>query len=55
MELCPFVPSRSTPEDVRINLGEDCFVEEYRVMCLEAEVFERLCDLYPKTAESLKI
>ena len=37
------------------DLGKDAHVEEYRVMCLEGDVFENLCSLYPQTAESLKI
>jgi len=37
------------------DLGKDAKAEEFRVMCLEGDVFERLCSLYPQTAESLKI
>ena len=55
MEFCPFVPGKNTSKQVLHDLGNDCEVDEFRVMCLDAEVFELLCDLYPQTKESLKI
>ena len=55
IEFCPFVPNNKTPaEDIK-QLGSDAYVDEYRVMCLDGEVFLNLCNLYPQTAESLKI
>lgn len=55
MEFCPFVAGRSTSPETLEDLGEDAAVDEYRVMCLAEDVFLNLCDLYPKTKESLKI
>ena len=57
MEFCPFVPNyKSISRETLKELGEqDCDVEEFRVMCLSKDNFEELCDLYPKTAESLKM
>ena len=37
------------------DLGADAQVDEKRVMCLDSEVFQDLCDLYPQTKETLKI
>lgn len=55
MEFCPFVPNLHTKAQIMEDLGKDAKAEEFRVMCLEGDVFERLCSLYPQTAESLKI
>jgi len=37
------------------DLGPDAQVDEKRVMCLDADVFNDLCNLYPQTKETLKI
>ena len=42
-------------QDVVEQLGEDLHVEEHRVMCLQADKFKDLCELYPQTAQSLQI
>ena len=55
IEFCPFVPNSKTPKETIKDLGDDAYVEEYRAMCLDGEVFLNLCKLYPQTAESLKI
>lgn len=55
MEFCPFVPGKTTSAETLKSLGVDGMVDEYRVMCLGAEDFHSLCELYPQTAESLKI
>lgn len=55
MEFCPFVPGKTTSRETLEELGADGDVEEFRVMCLSSDDFEELCDLYPGTAESLKI
>ena len=53
MEFCPLLPNSETSQEVIESLSEDLYVEEHRVMCLEAKVFKNLCLLYPKTAQSL--
>jgi len=55
IEFCPFTPSIRTKPETISELGEDSHVDEFRVMCLSADVFADLCELYPATAESLKI
>ena len=55
MEFCPFVPGRTTDAQTLKDLEQDGEVEEFRVMCLSADDFNQLCDLYPQTQESLKI
>jgi len=55
MDFAPFIPGRTTTPQMIADLGKDAFVEEYRCMCLKAEVFKKLCALYPATEESLKI
>ena len=55
MEFCPFVPGHTTNAETLADLGVDGDVEEFRVMCLSSTHFHELCDLYPQTAESLKI
>lgn len=44
-----------TRPEIQEELGEDGYVDEFRIMCLDGEVFNDLCELYPQTAESLKI
>ena len=55
MEFCPFFISKKTTEQTITELGIDATIEELRVMCLDGEVFHDLCNLYPSTAETLKI
>ena len=55
MEFCPFIPGNTTSRETLEEIGIDSNVDEFRVMCLKSEDFEELCDLYPGTAESLKI
>lgn len=55
MEFCPFVAGNTTSPETLEDLGIDGVVEEFRVMCLSSEDFHELCELYPQTAESLKI
>ena len=50
MEFCPLQPNYEMSKDVVKQLGEDLNVEEHRVMCLEADKFKDLCELYPQTA-----
>ena len=47
MEFCPYRVGRTTTVAMLESLGEDANVDEYRVMCLDAEVFSNLCRLYP--------
>ena len=54
-EFCPFIPSKATNLETMAQLGADGHVEEHRVMCLSKEKFTDLCELYPQTAESLKL
>jgi len=37
-----------------LELGQDANVDEWRVMCLAAEDFNDLIELYPDTEEKLK-
>ena len=55
MEFCPFSPGQCTSKANMKELGADGKVSEWRAMCLAAEDFEELCELYPDTAESLKV
>ena len=55
VELAPFTMNKSISKLVRQQLGEDLLVEEYGVMCIVAETFMKLCELYPESAEVLKV
>ena len=55
MELSPFFIRKKTSEQIIYELGIEAEVEELGVMCLKSETLNELCDLYPQTAETLKI
>lgn len=55
MNVCPFWPSSTTEREVIEDLGEDAKVEQLVCMCLNLDVLEDLCELYPSSADTLKI
>lgn len=55
MELRAFYKGATTSIEMAKQLKEDLEVEEHRVMCVNADIFRKLCDLYPLTAQSLKL
>ena len=53
MQFSPFGHSNITPKSVIAKLGEDAEVDVHNVMCLEGEIFENLCDLYPDSKQTI--
>lgn len=53
VDFCPFNPNKYTPEKIKQDLGRDCDVEEWRVMCLDKGDLTDLCELYPETKQNL--
>lgn len=38
MDLCPFLPSSTTPQEIVEDLGEDAKVDYFKCMCLNVDV-----------------